>query len=170
MACGSRESQADHFLRAVLALAQVQPTNPAVPTAALYDESADAARVIRAAVRLAARGHRNIVLVFGANWCGDCRALDREMRQPDLASLIERNYVVVKIDVGRRDKNLELGDAYHVPVKDKGIPALAVLDPNGKLLHAQAEGEFADAGRMEHAAFQAFFEQWKPKGPDPRRD
>ena len=130
----------------------------------IYDEKADAASDIRAAVGQASRSHRNIVLVFGANWCSDCHALDREMHEAGLASLIEKNYVVVKIDVGRFDKNLELAGRYRIPIKEKGIPAVAILDSKGKLLHAQEQGEFADAQRMESAAFKAFFEQWKPKG------
>jgi thioredoxin len=85
------------------------------------------------------------------------------MHRPELASLIERNYVVVKIDVGRFDKNVALAQKYHVPL-EHGIPVLAILDPHGKLLHAQEQGEFADARRMDSEAFQAFFEQWEPKG------
>lgn len=130
----------------------------------IYDEKADAARDIRAAVRQAGRSHKNVILVFGANWCPDCHALARQMHEPGLASLIEKNYVVVKIDVGRFDKNLELAGRYRLPIKEKGIPALAVLDSKGRLLYAQEQGEFADAGRMEPAAFKAFFEEWKPKG------
>ena len=44
------------------------------------------------------------------------------------------------------------------------IPALAVLDPHGKLLYAQDQGQFEDARHMEYESFKAFFEQWKPKG------
>lgn len=128
----------------------------------IYNEQADAASDIRSALRQASRQHKNVVLVFGANWCGDCHALDRQMHQPALASLIARNYVVVKIDVGRFDKNAALAARYHVPL-ERGIPALAVLDRRGKLLHAQEQGEFADARQMEGAAFQKFFAQWKPK-------
>jgi thioredoxin 1 len=84
------------------------------------------------------------------------------MHQPGLASLIERNYVVVKIDVGRFDKNVALAEKYHVPL-EHGIPALAVLDPHSTLLHAQEQGEFANARQMDSDAFKAFFEQWKPK-------
>ncbi|HEV2495653.1 MAG TPA: thioredoxin family protein [Terriglobia bacterium] len=129
----------------------------------IYDGKADAASDIRGAVGQASRQHKNVVLVFGANWCGDCHALDEQMHRPELASLIAKNYVVVKIDVGRFDKNVALAEKYHVPL-EQGIPAVAVLDSRGKLLHAQEQGEFANARQMDAAAFQAFFKQWKPKG------
>ena len=133
------------------------------PATPLYDEKADAQKLINAAITKAGRSHKNIVLDFGANWCFDCHVLDAEMRKPELASLIEKNYIVVHVDVGRFDKNLDIARKYGVPLK-KGIPALAVLDPHGKLLYAQDQGQFEDARHLEYESFKAFFEQWKPKG------
>ncbi|MBZ5543484.1 MAG: thioredoxin family protein [Acidobacteriia bacterium] len=132
----------------------------------IYDESVDAKKQIAAAIREASRRRhpaRNVVLVFGANWCQDCRVLDAQMHEGDLASLIAKNFVVVKIDVGRMDKNLDLAAKYGVPVRN-GIPALAVLNSRGKLLYAQDQGQFADARHMSYENIKAFFDQWKPKG------
>ena len=145
----------------LLVLAVAAP-NAAPAVEPIYDEKADTASDVRSAIAEAGRQHKNVVLVFGANWCPDCHALDRQMHQPELAEIIANNFVVVKIDVGRFDKNLDIGAKYHVPIK-KGIPAVAVLDPAGKLLYAQEQGQFADARTMGYAAFKAFFEQWKPR-------
>jgi protein disulfide-isomerase len=131
----------------------------------LYEESADAGHQIKAAItRASEKGKpaRNVVLVFGANWCKDCRALDAHMHKPEFASTIEGNFVVVKVDVGRMDKNVDFAKRYGVPVEN-GIPAIAVLDSRGKLLYAQDQGQFADARTMDIAAFKVFFEQWKPR-------
>lgn len=132
----------------------------------VYDEKADAKKDIRAAIAQASRAgqsSKNIVLVFGANWCKDCRALAEQMLKDYLASLVEKNFVVVKIDVGRMDKNLDVAAKYGVPIEN-GIPALAVLDSKGKLLFAQDQGQFADARHISYEGIKAFFEQWKPKG------
>jgi hypothetical protein len=83
------------------------------------------------------------------------------MHTPELASLIEKNFVVVDINVGRYDKNLDLAEQYHVPIKN-GIPALAVLDSPGKLLYAMDQGQFADARHMSYQSIKAFFVQWEP--------
>ena len=85
------------------------------------------------------------------------------MLKPELASLIQKNFLTVHIDTGRGDKNLDLASTYRVPI-DHGIPALAVLDPHGKLLYAQDQGQFASARRMSYESIRAFFEQWKPPG------
>jgi len=131
----------------------------------IYDEKADANRQIAAALTAASqpgKSVRNIVLVFGANWCPDCHALDDNMHKPELVSLIEKHFVVVKIDVGRMDKNLDVARQYGVPVR-RGIPALAVLDAKGKVLYAMDQGQFADARHMSFESINAFFEQWEPK-------
>jgi protein disulfide-isomerase len=130
--------------------------------APLYNESGDARAQISAAIAEASRTGKNVVLDFGANWCGDCRALDEQMRRPPLSSLIAKSFVVVKIDVGRFSRNLDMAEKYHVPIRH-GIPALAVLDKNGALLYAMDQGQFADARHMSFESITAFFEKWKPK-------
>lgn len=129
----------------------------------LYDEKADAHQQIAAAVAEASKAGKNIILDFGANWCLDCHVLDSAMHSPDLAAVVEKNYVVVHIDVGRMNKNLDLAQKYGIPL-NKGIPALAVLDPRGKLLYSQDQGQFEDARHMGSDSFKQFFEQWKSKG------
>ncbi len=133
----------------------------AAKQASVYDEKADARQDIAAAIANAEGSKKNIVLVFGANWCPDCRALHWQMQKPDLAAMIEKNYVVVQVDLGREDKNLDLADQYYVPIKN-GIPAVAVLDPRGKLLYAMDQGQFANARHMSYDSIKAFFEKWKP--------
>jgi hypothetical protein len=83
------------------------------------------------------------------------------MHKPELAALIAQNFVVVEVDVGRMDKNLDLAEQYHVPIKH-GIPALAVLDSQGKLLYAMDQGQFADARHMSYESIREFFVKWEP--------
>ena len=127
-----------------------------------YDETADAHQQIAAAIAEASKAQKNIVLVFGANWCGDCRALNEQMHKDELATLIAANYEVVKIDVGRFNKNQDIGEKYHVPLRH-GIPALAVLDSGGNLLYAMDQGQFSNARSMSYESIRDFFVKWEPK-------
>jgi len=127
-----------------------------------YDEKADAHQQIAAAIAEASKTHKNVILVFGANWCGDCRALNEQMHKDELAALIAKNYEVVKIDVGQFNKNRDIGEKYHVPLKH-GIPALAVLDPGGDLLYAMDQGQFSNARSMSYESIRDFFIRWEPK-------
>jgi len=146
---------------AVLAAVALATAVSAAPDA-IYDERADAHRQVSAAILEASKSGRNIVLDFGANWCEDCHALDAQMRAPELGELIEKNYVVVHIDVGFMTKNVDLAEKYGIPLR-KGIPALAVLDLHGKLLYSQDQGQFESARNLSPLSFKQFFERWRPK-------
>jgi thiol:disulfide interchange protein len=123
----------------------------------LYSETADASADIAAAAKQARLEHKRILLEFGGNWCGDCQVLDYYYRQSPNAELLAKHYVVVRVDIGHMDHNMDIASRYHVPVA-KGVPALAVLDANGKLLYAERDKEF------EHSspeAITAFLNHWK---------
>ena len=84
------------------------------------------------------------------------------MHKPELAAVIRQNFVVVHIDIGRLDKNLDVAEQYHVPIQ-VGIPALVVLDPHGGVLFAMDQGQFADAQHMSYASIKNVFAQWKAR-------
>jgi len=127
-----------------------------------YDETADAHQQVASAIAEAAKAQKNVVLVFGANWCGDCRALNAQMHKDELAALIASNYEVVKIDVGRFNKNKDIAVKYRVPLAH-GIPTLAVLDPGGNVLYAMDQGQFSNARSMSYESIRDFFVKWVPK-------
>lgn len=128
----------------------------------IFDDQADAHRLIASAIKEASKSHKNIVLDFGANWCPDCHALHEQMQHGELGSIIRKNFVVVPISVGQYDRNLDVVREYGVSLRH-GIPALAILDSRGKLLYAMTQGQFSDAGSMSAKSFVAFFKKWEPK-------
>jgi protein disulfide-isomerase len=123
-----------------------------------YDEAADAKADIRAALESARAAKTPVLVVFGANWCGDCKMLDAAMKTGKSAPLIAREFRVVKVDVGRFNRNVDVAERYGVPLK-KGIPAVAILSPEGKTLYATRAGELADARNMGEDGVYAFFTQ-----------
>lgn len=126
----------------------------------LYDESANPAVQIHDALAQAAAQHKRVILVFGGNWCGDCLVLDYYFHQPPNASLLNRNFVLVNIDIGHMDHNLDIAAKYDVPVQ-RGVPALAVLASNGQLIYSQDHGGFDIQLRNDPSAVTQFLEQWK---------
>lgn len=122
----------------------------------IYDEAADAKAAIRTTLAEAGAAKLPVLVVFGANWCGDCRMLDNTFKHGPSAPLIAKSFKVVKVDVGRFDHNVDIAETYHVPLK-KGIPAVAVLSPEGKLLYATEGGELADARKMGDQGVYEFF-------------
>lgn len=129
-----------------------------------YDESADAKAQIAATLAEAAQARVPVLVVFGANWCGDCKVLDLAFKEGAAAPLVARNFRVVKVDVGRFDRNVALAESYGVPLK-RGIPAVAVLSPQGQVLYATKAGELADARNMGDTAIHEFFARVSAEAP-----
>lgn len=124
-----------------------EATAPAVALKPVYNEQADARAELNIALGQAAKTGKNVLVVFGANWCPDCRSLSAKMSEGDLATHVNKRFVVLKVDVGRYTKNLDLAEQMGVPLK-KGIPAVAVLKNDGTVASATGAGELADARGM----------------------
>jgi protein disulfide-isomerase len=121
-----------------------------------YDESANAPAQIQASLQEAKAANKPVLVVFGANWCGDCKVLDMSLKTGPSAPLIQQHFKMVKVNVGKFDRNLDIAEAYGVPLK-KGIPAVAILSIDGKVIYATKTGELADARNMGDTAIYDFF-------------
>ena len=143
------------FLLSSLLLAAVTAAQAGGPPP-IYDEAAEATAARHATLAEAQPAQLPVLVVFGANWCGDRRMLDAPFKNGPSAPLIARSFKGVKVDVGRFDRNVDIAERYRVPLK-KGIPAVAVLSPEGRLLYATEGGELADARKMGDQGVYDFF-------------
>ena len=126
----------------------------------LYPANANARAEIKEAEEKAARERKRILLVFGANSCYDCHVLDLAFHRPDFASAMA-SYEVVHVDIGPDgQKNGDLAKEFQIPL-DEGIPALAVLEGDSKLVVSQKNGEFEDARSLTPEALLEFLNKWK---------
>src|SRR4051812_6603160 len=135
----------------------------ATPRLNLYPAGADAKKEIEEAQVRAAAEKKRIMLVFGANWCYDCHVLDRALHEGDTGKMVSDNFVLVHVDIGEGEKNPELIKAYKIPL-DKGVPAVAILSSDGRLLYSSGEGEFEAARRMMKKDLVKFLTRWTPAG------
>jgi len=128
----------------------------------LYPANADARAEIKEAEEKTAKTHQRVLLVFGANWCYDCHVLDLAFHRPDFASVMA-GYEVVHVDIGDDGKkNSDVAKEFDTPL-NKGIPALAVLEADGKIVVSQKNGEFEDARSLTPEALLEFLNKWKPE-------
>ena len=145
------------FLAALLACAPLlgfaaEPMYPPVERA-----KAD----LEAALKDAAKAKKRVLVDFGGNWCTDCRILDINLKKPENAEVLKKHYVLVHVNVGDKGitDNFEIAERYAIPLK-KGVPALAVLEADGKLVYAQRNGEFESMRRMDPKSVNDFLQQW----------
>lgn len=130
----------------------------------IYPDPSQAKADVAAALKTAAATHRRVIIDFGGNWCGDCQVLDIYFHNQQNRPILESNYVLVHVNIGNMDANLDIAAKYGVPI-EKGVPALAVLSDNGKLLFSQKSGEFEAMRRMQANSVTSFLVQWKPTKP-----
>ncbi|MGA2131343.1 MAG: thioredoxin family protein [Bryobacteraceae bacterium] len=138
---------------------------PATPNPELYPEPGAAQAQLSTAETNAAKQGKRLLVVFGANWCYDCHVLDTTFHSPSFARLVDDNYVVVHINIGDEGKdNHDLADRLGVAL-NRGIPSLAVLNPDGTVLVAQKNGEFESTVKIGPEEVRDFLEKWKPARP-----
>lgn len=134
-------------------------TTPPTVQKNLYPAIADGPSDVAKGIAQAKREHKRVILDFGGDWCGDCQVLDIYFNQSPNAQLLADNFVKVNVNIGQIDANIDLAKKYGMPLKG-GVPALAVLDGNGKVLFAQ-DKEFSDMRYMEPQSVTDFLNKWK---------
>ena|SRR2546423_6300623 len=148
--------------------AQQQPPNddflkPVTIKKDLYPADADAKKEIDDALKSAAADKRRVMLIFGGNWCYDCHVLDQALHEGEAGQIVKDRFLLVHVDIGEGDKNLDLLANYKIPL-EKGVPAVAILDGDGKLLYSSGEGEFEAARSMLRKDLVTFLNRWKETG------
>jgi thiol:disulfide interchange protein len=141
--------------------AQERPAVPVMVPRHIYSEKANPKADIAAALAQAKRENKRVLLDFGGDWCGDCQVLDIYFHNAQNLPILEKNYVLVHVNVGHMDENQNIAAQYQVPL-DRGVPALAVLSERGKLLYSQRAGEFDTMRNMASSSVTSFLVQWKP--------
>src|ERR1035438_7346945 len=80
----------------------------------IYPDPSQAKADLAAALKTAASTHKRVIIDFGGNWCGDCQVLDIYFHNPQNRPILESNYVLVHVNVGQYDANLDLAKRYGI--------------------------------------------------------
>ena len=112
------------------------------PRVLYYPVEADGPKVLDLALAHAAASKANAVIVFGADWCHDSRALGEVLNSAAFKREFGDRFEVTFIDVGRpqtgEGRNLALVQRLGVN-NLKSTPALFVLRGDGKLLNGKKD-------------------------------
>ena len=76
------------------------------------------------------RNLRQSIIIFGANWCPDCRILEGTLMLPTVKEFINKYYSILHIDVGKYDINMSLIEILGLEGQ-KGIPKVLIFDKKG---------------------------------------
>lgn len=105
-----------------------------------YDPNADARQSFEQARLTAVQNERYLMVVFGADWCPDCLKLHDNLNSSNVSSYMREHMDFITVDVGEKDRNLELADELGVTI-DRGIPVAVFFNPDGTPLGTTNDGQ-----------------------------
>ncbi|KWV91834.1 thioredoxin family protein [Erythrobacter sp. YT30] len=125
------------------------------PEAESYVVSPNASANVDAALARAAKANKRVLLVMGANWCHDSRALAGWLATDRFEALIDAKYELVFVNVGMPQSgdghNLELAKRFGLQDLP-GTPSVLVLSADGMLLNADTASTWRNAASREEDA------------------
>jgi len=113
-----------------------------------YDAEADAEVDINHTLVAAKKEEKLGLLVFGANWCHDSRALAAHFEKPRFQTLLRSHYKMTYVDVGQKNRNIDLARKFGVD-NIVGTPTVFVTDSDGKVLNLDTAPTWRDAASRE---------------------
>ncbi len=128
-----------------------------------FDERRNAMADVNAALHAARSSGKNVLLVLGGNWCHDSRGLAAKFERDELAGVIGDSYELVWVDVGRRDRNLDVARRFGVPDL-YGTPTVLVLSPEGELLNRDSVHDWRTADSKPYDETLRYFERFAGDG------
>ena len=76
--------------------------------------------------------------------------------------MLKTKYEVVYVDVGHRDRNIDIAQRFGIE-KIKGTPTVLVLSSQGALLNPKSAPTWRNAASRDEADIYAYFDQFTPE-------
>jgi thioredoxin 1 len=144
--------------RLVLLSAASAVLSRALTAADPYPPPANAASDLQRARVRARRSSKLLMVVFGGNWCADCRALHDRLHESPVREYVEAHFEIVNVNIGEMNVNLGIARELGVSLK-RGVPAAAFFDPDGKPVGITNQGELEPARQYDARQVLTFLRQ-----------
>jgi len=126
----------------------------------LFEPSADPLADVQQALGRADDGDRLALVVLGANWCHDSRALASRLHRSPLAEVIQQHYEVVFVDVGFLDKGRAVTQQFGV-AHFYATPTVLIIDPSNRaLVNDEDRHIWSNAYTVDMSSSVQYFEKW----------
>lgn len=121
-----------------------------------YDKEADAEVDINHTLVAAKEEGKLAMLLFGANWCHDSRALAAHFEKPRFQTLLNNHYKIAHVDVGQKNRNIDLARKFGVD-DIVGTPTIFITNSEGEVLNLETAPTWRNAAsRNEDDIFEYF--------------
>lgn len=133
----------------------------------IYNPDADAKKEIEEAIIKAKVENKHVFIQIGGNWCPWCIKFHNFVSEDkELDSLLNANYIVVKMNYDKEQKNEELLKRFEYPQRF-GFPVFVILDSEGRRIHTQNSGLLEKDKSYDKDNVKMFFKHWTPTAIDP---
>ena len=119
----------------------------------------EARAAVDAAISKAAETNKDALIVMGANWCHDSRALATHFETPRFKSMIRSHYVLEYIDVAKKNKNQDIARDFGVD-GTKGTPTIFIVDGAGKVRNLDTAPTWRNAASRHEDDIYAYFRDY----------
>lgn len=130
------------------------------PDGRRYVESATPLVDVELALDRARERDRPLLVVAGANWCHDSRALASRLGQSPLADLVQENYELVFVSVGFYEQGRDVMQRFGVP-HYYATPTVLIIDPSsGQVINEADRHQWGNAYNIGMSASVDYFQKW----------
>lgn len=129
-------------------------------TGELYLASGDVMADLAAGFTAARENDKLLLVVMGANWCHDSRALASRLNEEPLSTIVNQRYETLFIDVGYLEKGKEVITSLGIPVY-YATPTVLIVDPVSKeVVNEQNRHQWGDAANISMEESVEYFGQF----------
>jgi hypothetical protein len=115
---------------------------------------------LAAALDAARDSNRLLLVVMGANWCHDSRALASRLFQEPLTTVIEEHYEILFVDVGYLEKGKEVITSLGIPIY-YATPTVLIVDPvSSGVVNSLNRHQWAEAATVSMEDSVDYFRQF----------
>lgn len=145
----------------IVAIADVNSVNQQPLYSQVYDPKRNAFDDGRAALELAKKSNRRVMIEIGGDWCAYCHILDRFIKSnPEVEKQLYKTFVVLKVNYSDANRNKEfLSNFGRIP----GYPHIFITENNGKVIYSNDIRDMAIKGRLSKEKMLRFLNKWKLK-------
>lgn len=105
--------------------------------------------------------NKKVLLIFGANWCIDCRTLDKFLNEKETISILEKSFIVQKVDVGNFEKNLDFAKSFNRNLEKTGIPNILIFNEKKNVLNPNIQEKIYSAKEINLDLVKDFLLRYK---------
>tara|TARA_R110002049_G_scaffold65710_2_gene172264 strand:- start:14188 stop:14997 length:810 start_codon:yes stop_codon:yes gene_type:complete len=126
----------------------------------LYPASVNPVADVEQALGRAEDNDRLLLVVAGANWCHDSRALASRLYESPLSDLVQDKYELVFVNVGFYEQGRDVMQRFGVP-HYYATPTVLIVDPaSEQVINDEDRHQWGNAYNIDMPASVEYFEKW----------